>query len=176
VPLHARLRLRLWNNVFTPTSVFTRIFCGIDGGFFNLLLGKTGTGKGAAAAAVGRSGTSPSMNDAPFAESFTRSFIALNLSQFPATLIESELFGHEKGAFTGAIQAYAGCIPALQPARSHLSRRDRRSFIPVQIKLLQVLQERVFAPVGSHAKLRFSAGHRRDQPPAGRTAPPRRVP
>ena len=61
------------------------------------------------AAAIGRSGFIPYLRDKRrFAASFSDSFIALNLSQFPETLIESELFGHRKGSFTGAIDHHAG--------------------------------------------------------------------
>src|SRR5262249_46053651 len=90
-----------------------------------------------------------------FAESFMRSFTALNLSQFPETLIESELFGHRKGAFTGAVGAHEGVLARCSPYGSIFLDEIGEVGAPVQIKLLQVLQERTFCPVGSHDAVRF---------------------
>src|SRR5213078_1832008 len=90
-----------------------------------------------------------------FAESFTRTFISLNLSQFPEALIESELFGHKKGAFTGAIEAHEGVFARCSPHGAIFLDELGEVSIPTQIKLLQVLQERTFSPVGSREKLRF---------------------
>src|ERR1017187_4112192 len=90
-----------------------------------------------------------------FAESFTRGFVSLNLSQFPETLIESELFGHRKGAFTGAVEEHEGVLARCSPHGAILLDEIGDATIPVQIKLLQVLQERTFSPVGSHEKKRF---------------------
>ena len=124
--------------------------------FSTLLLGETGTGKGTAAAAIGRSGFIPfDEKRGRFAASFTRSFIALNLSQYPETLIESELFGHRKGAFTGAVEAHEGVFARCSPYGAIFLDEIGDVPAPVQIKLLQVLQERTFAPVGSHEKQRF---------------------
>ena len=87
---------------------------------------------------------------------FTETFSSLNLSQYPETLLESELFGHTKGAFTGAVDDYKGVFDRFSPHGAILL--DEIGEIPnhVQIKLLRVLQERSFSPVGTHAVSRFN--------------------
>lgn len=156
-PCMLNLRRQLWNNIFThniklyDTDMWNRME-----DFSTLLLGETGTGKGAAAAAIGRSCYIPfDRNKGCFSESFTRNFISLNLSQFPETIIESELFGHRKGAFTGAMDHHEGLLSRCSPHGSIFLDEIGDISVPVQIKLLQVLQERVFSPVGSHNRLRF---------------------
>ncbi|MCF7839108.1 MAG: sigma 54-interacting transcriptional regulator [Candidatus Marinimicrobia bacterium] len=153
-----QLRIRLWNNLFTyDTRLYVDRLWNRMEDFATLLLGATGTGKGAAAGAIGRSAYIPF--DEPrgsFQESFSRTFVAINLSQFPAPLIESELFGHKKGAFTGALAPHQGLFARCSPHGAVFLDEIGELTIPVQIKLLQVLQERVFSPVGSHEKLRFS--------------------
>ena len=152
-----RLRAQLWDNIFThDISWYECCLWNRMEDFSTLLLGETGTGKGAAAAAIGRSGFIPfNSNAQKFEESFTRAFVSINLSQYPETLIESELFGHRKGAFTGAIEKHDGIFARCSPYGAIFLDEIGDVSIPTQIKLLQVLQERTFSPVGSHEKLRF---------------------
>lgn len=150
-------RSQLWNNIFThKISWYERCLWNRMEDFSTLLLGETGTGKGAAAAAIGRSGFIPfNPNAQKFEESFTKAFVSINLSQYPESLIESELFGHRKGAFTGAIEKHEGIFSTCSPYGAIFLDEIGDVSVPVQIKLLQVLQERSFTPVGSHDHIRF---------------------
>ena len=78
------------------------------------------------------------------------------MSQFPETLIESELFGHKKGAFTGATEDHAGLFERCSRYGALFLDEIGDVGASVQLKLLQVIQERTFSPVGSHAQRRFS--------------------
>ena len=156
-PSMKQLRWNLWNNVFThDIDLYDRYLRKRMEDFSTLLLGETGTGKGTAAQAIGRSGFIPlDRRRKTFVESFSQSFISLNLSQFPETLIESALFGHRKGAFTGAVEDYQGVFDRCSPYGAILLDEIGEVAYPIQIKLLQVLQERVFSPVGSQKQSRF---------------------
>ncbi len=82
-------------------------------------------------------------------------FISLNCATIPADLLESELFGHEKGAFTGATQSREGKIQAADGGTILLDEIADMS-LPLQAKLLQVIQERKFYRLGSSKEVRVN--------------------
>ncbi|MHB8811836.1 MAG: sigma-54 interaction domain-containing protein [Steroidobacteraceae bacterium] len=107
-----------------------------------LVLGESGTGKEVAAHAI--HDLSPRRN---------RPFVAVNCGAIPAELLESELFGHEKGSFTGAIAARKGRFEIAEGGTLFLDEIGDMS-PSMQVKLLRVLQERVFERVGNHIPIR----------------------
>lgn len=153
----ANLRRVLWNNIFTrDIELYDQYLWNRMEDFSTMILGETGTGKGMAAAAIGRSGYIPfDEKRSTFHESFAKTFVSINLSQFPEQLIESELFGHKKGAFTGAVEGHKGIFSNCSPHGSIFLDEIGDVSAHVQIKLLRVLQDRLFTPVGSHVSEKF---------------------
>ncbi|WP_320044736.1 sigma 54-interacting transcriptional regulator [uncultured Desulfobacter sp.] len=152
------LRRDLWQNVFThDILMYDQYLWDRMENFSTLLFGETGTGKGTAALAMGRSGYIPfDETENKFTHNFVNTFTTLNISQFPETIIESELFGHVRGAFTGAVKDHKGVFSRCSPNGSILLDEIGELSTHVQIKLLNVLQDRVYSPVGSDEKHRFN--------------------
>ena len=109
-----------------------------------LILGETGTGKELIARAIHRMG-----------KRSANSFIKLNCAAIPTGLLESELFGHEKGAFTGAINQKIGRLELADKGTLFL---DEVGDIPLELqpKLLRVLQDQEFERLGSNKTIRVS--------------------
>jgi transcriptional regulator with PAS, ATPase and Fis domain len=110
-----------------------------------LIEGESGTGKELVARAL--RAFSPRRN---------KPFIAVNVGALPETLLESELFGHEKGAFTGAAERRLGRFELADQGTLFL---DEIGEIPqaTQVKLLRVLEEREFTRVGGTASISVDA-------------------
>ncbi|RJT21412.1 two-component system response regulator GlrR [Buttiauxella izardii] len=123
-----------------------------------LINGQSGTGKEILAQAI--------HNASPRSK---KAFIAINCGALPEQLLESELFGHARGAFTGAVSSREGLFQAAEGGTLFLDEIGDMP-IPLQVKLLRVLQERKVRPLGSNRDLdidvRILSATHRDLPKA----------
>lgn len=149
-------RKRLWEQLFgKDLLVYYEHLQGRMERFAVMLQGETGTGKSAAAAALGKSGFI-AWEGNRFASTYGELFVPLHLAEHPGALLESALFGHVRGAFTGAINDRQGVLQTSGPHSvvflDELGEIDEKA----QVKLLRVLQERRFTPVGAEKVAHFS--------------------
>lgn len=126
---------RQMDEVFELMSVLARTDASV------LITGETGTGKDKVAEQLHRS--------SPRAR---QPFIKVNCGALPEALLESELFGHVKGAFTGAVNDNAGMFRLANKGTIFLTEIGDLS-LPLQVKLLSVLDDRAFYPVGGSKKI-----------------------
>ncbi len=152
-----QLRRGVWESVFTNNmrryqrTLFNRMST-----LPTLITGPSGTGKELVARAIGLSQYTPfDATKKCFAGDCNDRFFPLNLSAMSETLIESELFGHRKGAFTGAITNRDGW---LAKCKSHggIFLDEIGELAPsLQVKLLRVVQQRTYSPLGSTDEFKF---------------------
>jgi DNA-binding NtrC family response regulator len=156
-PPAAELRAAVWQSVFThDMRRYRRALYDQMDDVTTLIVGPSGTGKELAARAIALSRYLPfDERTQGFAHDFAASFHALNLSALSPTLVESELFGHRRGAFTGALDDRVGWFEACPPRGTVFLDEIGDVDPAIQVKLLRVLQTRTFQRLGDTKPLRF---------------------
>ena len=150
----AKLRAAIWQSVFThDMRRFRRSLYARMADVPTLITGPTGTGKELVARAIGLSRYIPF--DEKRERFATAPFIPVNLSALSPTLIESELFGHKKGSFTGAVVDRDGFLESCGALGTVFLDEIGEVDPAVQVKLLRVIQSRTFQRLGDTAPRRF---------------------
>ncbi len=146
----AKLRARIWQSIFThDLRRYRRSLYQSLSQVTTLISGPSGSGKELVAQAIGMSRFIPfEPRKEKFATHFADSYFAINISAFSKNLIESELFGHAKGAFTGASGARTGWLETCGMYGSILLDEIGELDITTQVKLLRVLQNRQYQRIG----------------------------
>jgi transcriptional regulator with PAS, ATPase and Fis domain len=151
------LRASVWQSVFThDMRRYRRTMYSRMAEFATLITGPSGTGKELAARAIAQSRYVPfDERNLTFPGDEAVSFFPINISALSPTLVESELFGHRRGAFTGAIGDRKGWLETC-PAAGSVFLDELGDLDPaIQVKLLRVIETRTFHPVGETAPRQF---------------------
>lgn len=154
----ARLRTDVWHSVFTfDFHRFGRMLFDRIHDVTTLITGPSGTGKELVARAIGLSRHIPfDPARRRFVEEFGGAFHPVHIAALAETLLESELFGHAKGAFTGATAAREGWFELCGPAHTVFLDEIGELTPSVQVKLLRVLQNRTFHRLGESRERQFA--------------------
>jgi transcriptional regulator with AAA-type ATPase domain len=152
----ARLRAAVWQSIFThDMRRYRRTLYARMSDFATLITGPSGTGKELAAQAIAKSRYVPFDDRKLSFAADAVSFFPINISALSPTLVESELFGHRRGSFTGAIGDRKGWLETC-PQLGSVFLDELGDLDPaIQVKLLRVIETRTFHPVGDTASQRF---------------------
>jgi DNA-binding NtrC family response regulator len=153
----ARLRAAVWESIFTrDVRRYRRGLHAHMADIPTLVTGASGTGKELVARAIGRSRWIPFDPEGEcFVEDYANAFVAVNLSALSPTLIESELFGHRRGAFTGAVEDRTGWLESCSEHGTVFLDEIGELDPSIQVKLLRVLQTRTFQRIGETRERAF---------------------
>ncbi len=153
----SRLRASVWESIFThDMRRYLRTMYARMGDFPTLITGPSGTGKELVARAIAGSRYIPfHPQRMEFGEAKTESFFAINLAALSPTLVESELFGHRRGSFTGAIADRKGWLESCPPAGAVFLDELGEMDLSIQVKILRVMETRKFSAVGDTATRDF---------------------
>ena len=154
----ARLRAAVWQSIFTrDMRRYRRSLYETMGDVTTLVIGPSGTGKELVARSIGLARYIPfDPASGCFTENYAESFHAVNLSALSPTLIESELFGHRKGSFTGAVDDRQGWLDVCPPLGTVFLDEIGELDPTIQVKLLRVLQSRRFQRLGETTDREFN--------------------
>jgi DNA-binding NtrC family response regulator len=153
----AGLRASVWQSIFThDMRRYRRTLYSRMGEFATLITGPSGTGKELVARAIALSRYVPfDEQRMGFRDEGTELFFPINISALPPTLVESELFGHRRGAFTGAMADRKGWLEFC-PEPGSVFLDELGDLEPgIQVKLLRVIETRTFHPVGDNTGREF---------------------
>ena len=150
------LRAAVWESIFThDRRRYQRVLYDQMGNFATLVTGPSGAGKELVAQAIGRSLYRPFDKKKETFVGNGETFLALNLAALSPTLIESELFGHRRGAFTGADADRVGWLEHCPPHGAVFLDEIGELDATIQVKLLRVAQSRDYSRLGESETRRF---------------------
>ena len=152
-----RYRERIWESIFThDMRRYRRTLFDRMAEIPTLITGPSGSGKELVARAIGLSRYIPfDPKRRRFVRAFDEGFQSVNLSALSETLLESELFGHQRGSFTGATADHRGFFELAGHLGSVFLDEIGEVNEAIQVKLLRVLQNRTFQRLGSSNTIRF---------------------